>query len=263
MAGFSKLMRRLGYAKLDTYGLVLTAEDRILATRPGVLDDGYGGKIVGWRADDLASAELAAWQPVPVAAAAVPPPAIPVPRLAARVGPPPVPMLPKPAPLPAVATAIATFRAPAEEMSEDDWEWEIAVAKARAAAEEAERAARVIPIAAARKPDAKPAVKPVAVAKPKFVAQDPITEVDRIGEDTRVDVQPAKTVIPVPTLPSFKPVQTQPMAVVAPPRRFPKGTIPVTPPAAEITRTDVVAVAPVAPQPTKLPSLRQRTATRG
>lgn len=68
----SSLLRRLGYAKLEDFGLVETAEGRILSTRPTVLDDGLGGKIVGWREDDLAAMELAHWEPVAGAARARP-----------------------------------------------------------------------------------------------------------------------------------------------------------------------------------------------
>ncbi|HEY0190602.1 MAG TPA: hypothetical protein VGC42_05725, partial [Kofleriaceae bacterium] len=56
-------MRRWGFVKLDTYGLALTPEGRVLSTRPGVLDDGAGGRIVGWADGDLAMAELKEWAP--------------------------------------------------------------------------------------------------------------------------------------------------------------------------------------------------------
>ncbi|MFT3692861.1 MAG: hypothetical protein QM831_06955 [Kofleriaceae bacterium] len=69
---FGSLLRRLGYAKLDDYGLVLTAEGRVLSTRPTVLDDGLGGKIVGWREGDLAAMELSHWEPSPAARPAKP-----------------------------------------------------------------------------------------------------------------------------------------------------------------------------------------------
>lgn len=74
----SSLLRRFGYAKLEDFGLVETAEGRILSTRPTVLDDGLGGKIVGWREDDLAAMELAHWEPSPAARAARPRPASPL-----------------------------------------------------------------------------------------------------------------------------------------------------------------------------------------
>ena len=45
----------------DRYGLVLTPDGRILSMRPAVLDDGLGGKIVGWHDGDLAAMELEHW----------------------------------------------------------------------------------------------------------------------------------------------------------------------------------------------------------
>jgi hypothetical protein len=58
MGALDNFLRRFGYAKLDRYGLMLTGDDRVLSTRPAVLDDGLGGKIVGWLDDDLAAMEL-------------------------------------------------------------------------------------------------------------------------------------------------------------------------------------------------------------
>ncbi|MEO8551979.1 MAG: hypothetical protein ABI678_18510, partial [Kofleriaceae bacterium] len=94
----SSLLRRMGFVKLDDFGLILTPEGRILSARSVVLDDGLGGKIVGWREDDLAAMELERWEPalpakkktvirkpLPQAAAAIAP-AAPMPA-----APPPVP----------------------------------------------------------------------------------------------------------------------------------------------------------------------------
>ena len=64
MAVFRNLLQRWGFVKLERYGLVRTPDDRILSTRPAALDDGGGGRIVGWRDDDLAMAELAPWRAV-------------------------------------------------------------------------------------------------------------------------------------------------------------------------------------------------------
>src|SRR5690606_3917305 len=61
MGAIEKFLKRWGYARLDRYGLVLTPEDRVLATRPAILDDGLGGKIVGWLEGDLAAMELEHW----------------------------------------------------------------------------------------------------------------------------------------------------------------------------------------------------------
>jgi hypothetical protein len=58
MAAFDNFLKSQGYVKLDQYGLVLTPDDRIMSTRPAVLDDGLGNKIVGWTEGDLAAMEL-------------------------------------------------------------------------------------------------------------------------------------------------------------------------------------------------------------
>src|SRR5580704_18261323 len=60
----SRFLARLGFVRIGKYGLVLTPDDRILSTRPAVLDDGLGGKIVGWVEGDLAAMELEHWQPM-------------------------------------------------------------------------------------------------------------------------------------------------------------------------------------------------------
>jgi hypothetical protein len=174
----------MGFVKLDDFGLILTPEGRILSARSVVLDDGLGGKIVGWREDDLAAMELERWEPalpatrkagkrvipaMPQAARAIapagPPPlpgvrpftgsmpitAAPIPTLA------PLPAPPAPIPVAAAAPVAIPAKpvvkrpssqvdsAPVEE--DDEWEWEIAVARARANAEwaaEAAEAARFV-----------------------------------------------------------------------------------------------------------------------
>jgi hypothetical protein len=111
--GLHSLLERLGFVRLRDFGLILTADRRIVTTRE-VLDDGYGATVVGWEDSDLAATELkkrrattggssVAFRPLP------PPPAVPVP-------PPVPPMLgvakkvtaPMPAPtmLPVVERAI-------------------------------------------------------------------------------------------------------------------------------------------------------------
>jgi hypothetical protein len=131
----SRLLARLGLVRIGRYGLMLTPDDRILSTRPAVLDDGLGGKIVGWVEGDLAAMELEHWQPMgtksPAPAKIVALPAMPA-------SPPPIPRAAK-----VTASVPITFTAPvpvqvapaAEPAEDDDWEWEIAVAKARAAAD--------------------------------------------------------------------------------------------------------------------------------
>ena len=63
MGAIDNLLERMGYVKLDRYGLLLTPEGRILSSRPAVLDDGLGGRIVGWDEGDLAAMELDRWAP--------------------------------------------------------------------------------------------------------------------------------------------------------------------------------------------------------
>ena len=63
MGAIDRLLRRWGYVKLDDYGLLLTSEDRVLAQRPKILDDGTGGRLVGWKSNDLAASELEPWWP--------------------------------------------------------------------------------------------------------------------------------------------------------------------------------------------------------
>ena len=158
MAAIENLMKRWGFVRLSRYGLVLTPEGRIMSLRPEVLDDGTGGKIVGWRDRDLAAAELARFE-VPAAAPAVATPvasasktirvsppvaastisplvaapravavAVPLasPTLAARS----IPAIPKPPAPPITRPFLAV--APVAEPEEDEWEWEIALARARA-----------------------------------------------------------------------------------------------------------------------------------
>jgi len=63
MGVFDRLLRKWGFVRLRDYGLLLTPDDRVLTTRAGVLDDGTGGRIVGWKSNDLAWSELEAWTP--------------------------------------------------------------------------------------------------------------------------------------------------------------------------------------------------------
>ncbi len=172
MPVINRLMQRLGFVKLSSFGLVLTPDGRVLSMRPAVLDDGLGGRIVGWKDGDLAAAELEKWEPAmaPKAATATRvapplPPRPPVPTGQHRVVPtaasasvvvretslpatvaqvptikPPAPRVTQP-PAPVAAANVA----PQPAAEEDDWEWTIAVARARAAADEAEAAAAAPP----------------------------------------------------------------------------------------------------------------------
>jgi hypothetical protein len=188
MGAIDNFLKRRGFAKLDRYGLVLTADDRVISTRPAILDDGLGGKIVGWLEDDLAAMELDRWgaskparpkrltapaslhrlpakqAPLAVRTSAPAAPATPAAPAPSAV---PVATSPAPAPtrsLPGVAPMIAPPAAPVvaetDEPGEDEWEWEIAMARARAAAEEEEQArvARATPAPA-------PATRKMIMAK--------------------------------------------------------------------------------------------------
>lgn len=160
----SSLLRRMGFVKLDDFGLILTPEGRILSARSVVLDDGLGGKIVGWREDDLAAMELDKWEPAlppKKRPTVIRPPLPPAAVTIAPAAPPPVPRAKSPslpgmpvaksAPPPVIVKPVAAPVAEAPVVEEDEWEWEIAVARARAQAEwaaEAEAAApRPSPIA--------------------------------------------------------------------------------------------------------------------
>jgi hypothetical protein len=166
-----RLFRFFGLVRFKRYGLIVTAENRILSTRPTVLDDGIGGKIVGWREKDLAAMELDTW---PAAAKVVksngrplitetlptgatrpvvfapnpqrlPPMPPPMPSIVLRApasAPEPVAMswpVAAPAPILVATPAAAVVPvapppgvAPEPVVEEDEWEWQIAVARARA-----------------------------------------------------------------------------------------------------------------------------------
>ena len=226
MAAIQNLFERFGFVKLNRYGLALTSEGRILSMRPAVLDDGIGGRIVGWQDSDLAAAELARWEPVkplapPVASAA---------RVVAVSRPVAVPPpLPK-----AVTAAPAVAVAPAVEEPEDDWEWTIAIARARAAADEIE----ATPILA--KPVAPmPRAQPRAQTRPPITRTQPLPIVKPMAPVIPIRAAGTpQTRIPVPTLPTMTtPPRLQPVvrsnqpaqAIPALPRRMAKGTGPVLP----------------------------------
>ena len=164
MGAFENFLKRRGYARLDRYGLILTPEGRVLSTRPAVLDDGLGNRIVGWLEGDLAAMELDHHgapkkqdAPKPIALPKPPPakpvaakPVAPKPPAAKPVAPKPVAAAPAappaPRPLPGVApiavapAPVPPAVAPGPQVDEDEWEWEIAMARARAAAEDVEEA---------------------------------------------------------------------------------------------------------------------------
>jgi hypothetical protein len=166
MPAIQHLLQRWGFVKLRRYGLELTSDGRILSTRPAVLDDGTGGRIVGWQDGDVSIWKLSRRSEAPrvgseVASGAtravilMPPapgpairPAIPASSEAsATAG--PAPSRPSARVIPAAVAGEPT-------VDEDDWEWTIALARARVAVEETE-AAR--PPAVASRPGS-PAVRP-------------------------------------------------------------------------------------------------------
>ncbi len=204
MGAIDNFLKRWGYAKLDRYGLVLTPDDRVISTRPSVLDDGLGGKIVGWTEDDLAAMELEKWRTpkgppkkivAPPSLHTLPPAPPAIPRAAAAPVAAPVVVAPVAAlapaqrPLPGVAPIAAPVIAPTpiaapvaapapvvaadEEPGEDEWEWEIAMARARAVETDVTRAdlagaaAKASSWTVARKtnPGVAPVTKPLAANK--------------------------------------------------------------------------------------------------
>ncbi len=234
----------MGFVRLSRYGLILTPEGRIMSMRPAVLDDGMGGRIVGWRDRDLAAAELQPWEPArPAAPKAVAAP-VATPRISApvapraiaplRPAPPPIPVaapVAAQAPTPVPAPAKVAIAAPQEE-DEDEWEWEIALARARAAAEEELTA----------KPPARPSrrsrqntvpppiiVPTLADAAPKFVEAKTLplpTVATSSGWEDNTD---ASTQVTAPRrFPKATPAPEVQLAQRPPERRYPRAASPVT-----------------------------------
>ena len=61
MPVIQNLLRRWGFVKLDRYGLMQAPDGRILSMRPAVLDDGAGGRDVGWEDGDLVGYSQESW----------------------------------------------------------------------------------------------------------------------------------------------------------------------------------------------------------
>jgi hypothetical protein len=170
-----RMLKRLGLVKLSRFGLVLTAEGRIMSLRSTVLDDGLGGRIVGWHDRDLAAMELDPMSLAPAPQKAVAPAvAISLPPVSRPPVPKAPPVTPVKAPVPVPVASVPAV-AVAEEMDEDDWEWHIALARARAAAEEADHKA-----AQARFRDTIPTVRPVpalGTVPPPIAAASPVVPI--------------------------------------------------------------------------------------
>src|SRR4051812_19844197 len=141
MPAIQQLLQRWGFVQLRRYGLELTSDGRILSTRPAVLDDGTGGRIVGWQDGDVSIWKLSGWTGAPrvgpegTSEVAAAPLAAPIP--AAR---PAIPTVSEAgaAPVRPSARVIPAEVAGEPAVDEDDWEWTIALARARVAVEEAE-----------------------------------------------------------------------------------------------------------------------------
>jgi hypothetical protein len=257
MGAIENFLRRFGYAKLDRFGLLLTGDGRVLTNRPHILDDGLGGKIVGWTDDDLAAMELEHWgapkpepakrvagkkviqpPPRPVARPTVPTPVVTAPVVAAPVvaapvtaAPAPVvaapaPKLPGVAPAPVIVAPPAPVVAEEEPVEDDEWEWTIAMARARAAAEEVQQAAVSIPKAASapRAPASSYVSRALAASAPVKRKTSPGMPAVRAKTEPPVAASPLpklverKTVIPVPSLA---------LNGQSPLRRAPRGTGPI------------------------------------
>jgi hypothetical protein len=65
MRMLNRLMSRLGYVKLEAYGLEVAGDGRVRTSHRTLHDDGLGGPIVGWLADDDRVANLPAWAAPP------------------------------------------------------------------------------------------------------------------------------------------------------------------------------------------------------
>src|SRR4051812_48223914 len=149
MPAIQQLLQRWGFVKLRRYGLELTSDGRILSTRPAVLDDGTGGRVVGWQDGDVSIWKLSRWSGAsgvgsPVASPVIAPPAA-APRAPSTPVTPTIPAFSEiqaapAAPSRASARVIRAEVAGEPVVDEDDWEWTIALARARVAVEETESA---------------------------------------------------------------------------------------------------------------------------
>jgi len=188
MPVFQYLLQRWGFVKLDRYGLVRTPDGRILTTRPKILDDGKGGRIVGWQDGDPAPVQLPAWQPTRGENVGAAPENPVIPATSEEIG----------GRLTAGSVAVMADAVAGEAMvDEDDWEWITKLARARVAAPTAEAAPPAAPI---DRSGARPAA-PVTV----------------------IPVPPLPTVDIALHASSLAPV-VRPSAAQVAPRRFPKGT---------------------------------------
>src|SRR6185295_1352982 len=116
MSVIQHLLQRWGFVKLRRYGLELTSDGRILSTRSAVLDDGTGGRIVGWHDGDVSI-----WKLSRIDREEPGIPSVSAPRSVASADAAPV------RPSVRVMPVEVAGDVPVEE---DDWEWSIALARA-------------------------------------------------------------------------------------------------------------------------------------
>jgi hypothetical protein len=247
MGAVVKLLERLGFVRLRDFGLIISPERRLLTTRSAVLDDGFGGIVVGWSDSDLATTELTRWGTT--SAVSAKPVSPPQPMIAPVLAPQPTKLAPVPprepmklAPVPppqpiklaparplsvelAAGAAEQVAPQPCED-SPDEWEWEIAMARARAASEDA----------APSSPN--PAPRPITPRAKRPADDDAPTQVvvaNRVpvaqSEPKRSWGDSPRTIIPVPTLPTSTDRRLVrgfgELTGKAPPlRRFPSATTP-------------------------------------
>jgi hypothetical protein len=263
MPAIQQLLQRWGFVQVRRYGLELTSDGRILSTRPAVLDDGTGGRIVGWQDGDVSIWKLSRWSGAPgvgpgVATGVTAPPGPPPPAAIAAI-PSSSETSAGAAPSRPSARVIPAEVAGEPMVDEDDWEWTIALARARVAVEETETA-RPPPVVsrpesrAPRAPE-RPTLRSSATAD--LAASGDWRRTDTAEgyayEDYRVTSRPLpgavhavaiprtttpSTVIPVPTLPTvdatrrarLEPVVRPPPSSTSEARRQGVGT-PTAPPA--------------------------------
>jgi hypothetical protein len=285
MPALDSLMKRFGFVRLARYGLVLTPEGRIMSLRPAVLDDGLGGRVVGWQHGDLAAMELQRWEPArpapaPVRAVAdrvaVIPPVPPRPPVA-RVA--PVAIIPeRAAPMAAIAAPVsaplpivpAVEVASAPQVEEDDWEWTIALARARAAADDGDTAAEAVqPPRLAAETVVSPPAPNLAAPTPRFM---PVKTQPGVNVRSPLDTDSWPKTEPLGTLEYED--YTSPSSEIARIARLanalkPPVVIPAPKAPTPAAPTPVVRAAPRAASPAtiipipKLPSVRTTTSETG
>ena len=238
MPAIQHLLQRWGFVKLRRYGLELTSDGRILSTRPAVLDDGTGGRIVGWQDGDVSIWKLSRWSGTPrvgpeltseVASGEVASGEIVAPSAPAPAARPAIPASSEasapadPAPSRPSARVIPADVAGGATVDEDDWEWTIALARARVAVEEAEvaRPPAVAPRPGPRapRPPERPTLRSSATAD--LAASGDWREADTTDtveasayEDYRVSTRPLPRIAPEVALPRTLPGTASPSTVI-------------------------------------------------